>query len=715
MTAGFTGLKVWRALLAAVGLACALSAASAAPEPAVLGGHLDLSSYDIGISGPVPLSGEWELYWQRLLTPAALASSRPTPSYYPIPAGWRGGQAGGQPLSEFGVATYRLTVRLPAGTRQIGLRLPYFYGWAKIFLDGAMVRELGEYEPSAPRTSGAESGLYLFHVVQGRELEIVIQSANFSAAEGGTAWEMLIGDADVMARRQASRQGLDGFLISSMLFMAFYHACLFFFRRHESSSIWFAIFSFLIAARLLIVGEGNIASIYFGISSLWAWRLELVTYYLAIPTMAQFMTVIYPQETRRLIVLVSTLVAVPVSMLTLLMPSTTFAYGLGVMQAINIGLVFFYGRAIVAAVRNRRDGARLFLAGFLAIAFLSVGEIVAVNARFNIPRLSPIGMYLFICFQSILLAKRFNAAFVAAETSERDIRRLNAELREQEKTKLELAKVTAERSMLQASLAEAQDVYTSLGVGDGKATGIAMSSFFNPAEVAGGDWLGVHFDKERQRLFLVIGDVTGHDLLSALVTIASAGTFKGAMATIGARFGTASMEDSLVILAEAMNEAVRDSGRQDRRLMSVALLGIDVATGEVGYVNAGHVPALKVSGTDVRPILARANPLGLRDRAELGRIRIKLEPGDGLFLYTDGLLDNEGPQGEKVRMRRLKRILASEADPEQVRARLVAECQAVWQMERPKDDCSFVYIKWQGPPKAARPISVDEKGPARGA
>jgi serine phosphatase RsbU (regulator of sigma subunit) len=323
---------------------------------------------------------------------------------------------------------------------------------------------------------------------------------------------------------------------------------------------------------------------------------------------------------------------------------------------------------------------------------------VAVDARLNIPRLSPIGMYLFICFQSILLAKRFNAAFVAAEASERDIRRLNAELREQEKTKLALAKVTAEKDMLQMSLAEAQDVYTSLGIGDAVTNGIAMSSFFNPAEVAGGDWLGVHFDKERQRLFLVIGDVTGHDLLSALVTIASAGTFKGAMATIAARLGAASMDECLSTLADAMNAAVRDSGRQDRRLMSIAMLGVDVATGEVTYLNAGHVPALMVSGSDVRAILAPANPLGLYDQAKIGRVRLKLAPGDGLFLYTDGLLDNEGPKGERLRLRHLKRILSSESDPEQVRACLIAECQAVWQMKQPKDDCSFVYVKWQGSP-----------------
>jgi serine phosphatase RsbU (regulator of sigma subunit) len=392
------------------------------------------------------------------------------------------------------------------------------------------------------------------------------------------------------------------------------------------------------------------------------------------------------------------LLTVPVSALTLAAPSTMFRYGLVVMQALNIVLGIVYGRAIVAAVAKRRDGARLFLAGFAAIAFLSVGEIVAVDARLNIPRLSPIGMYLFICFQSILLAKRFNAAFVAAEASERDIRRLNAELREQEKTKLALAKVTAEKDMLQMSLAEAQDVYTSLGIGDAVTSGIAMSSFFNPAEVAGGDWLGVHFDKERQRLFLVIGDVTGHDLLSALVTIASAGTFKGAMATIAARLGAASMDECLSTLADAMNAAVRDSGRQDRRLMSVVMLGVDVATGEVSYLNAGHVPALMVSGSDVRAILAPANPLGLCDQAKIGRVRLRLAPGDGLFLYTDGLLDNEGPKGEKLRIRQLKRILSSESDPEQVRARLIAECQAVWQKKRPKDDCSFVYVKWQGSP-----------------
>jgi serine phosphatase RsbU (regulator of sigma subunit) len=659
-------------------------------------GAIDLSGVDFVRGGAVALRGDWDFYWHELLTPAQISGRSPSAVYYQVPQVWRHGKAGAATLGDFGFATYRARVALPPGTKQVGLQLPYFYGWSKIYLNGEKVRELGHYNPEIPATDSGGNKLLLIQQVPSGKLEIVIQTANFTVTHGGILGDMMIGDPDQMSRGQAFRVGFDMFIISTLIFTAFYHLWMYIFRRFESSNLWFALFSSIIALRVVFVGEGQLGVTFLDLSGLWSWRLELATYFVAIPVLAKFITCMYPEECRRWPVMLSVLVVTPATILTLLTNPPTFAYARMITQLMNIVLVVEYSRAIVTSIRNKRDGSKLFLAGFAVIAGLSVFEIAALNLGLDIPRMSPIGMYLFVGFQSIQLARRFNAAFLAVESRERDIIKLNHELREQEATRVELTKISAERRALQVSLAEAQEVYRSLGQEVRGIPGLDIMSEYQPAEISGGDWIGTNYDEEQRRLYVVLADVTGHDLLSALVSIATAGGFKGAISAIKAHHKSADMKSVLEIIANVLNSAVRDSGDTDNRLMTAAILGIEIDTGRVAYLNAGHTPMLHVSGERIGAVIPPANPFGLKPTARYGSVEVQLKVGDGLFLHTDGLFDNVGPGGQKFKFRDLRQILVQSETADQVLNQLRTVTKVLWGQQKPKDDCTFVFIRWLG-------------------
>ncbi|MBM4251464.1 MAG: hypothetical protein FJ146_05800 [Deltaproteobacteria bacterium] len=693
----------WHAIFAAIFSTFVISISvisTAANHPFVARGVVDLSTMDFVRGGAIPLRGDWEFYWQELLTPAVLREVTDQPTYYQVPQVWRGGKVGDESLSDLGVATYRARVTLPPTVKQVGLQMPYFYGWAQIYLNGEKVKELGHYTPEIPATNSSGNKLILTHQVSQGALEIIIQTANFTVTHGGIVGDMMIGDPDQMARMQAFRIGFDMFLISTLIFTAFYHLWMFVFRRSESSNIWFALFSLIIAMRVIFVGEGQLGGTFLDISGLWSWRLELVTYFVAIPVLAKFINCMFPLDCRPWPVTLSAAVITPATILTLLTTPPVFAYARMITQLMNIVLVFAYSHALMTSIRKKRDGAGLFLAGFAIIAGLSVFEIVALNIGWDIPRMSPIGMYVFVGFQSIQLARRFNAAFLAVESRERDIIKLNHELREQEATRVALTKISAERRALQVSLAEAQSVYRSLGQEVRGIPGLEIVSEYQPAEISGGDWIGTNFDEEQGRLYVVLADVTGHDLLSALVSIATAGGFKGAIAAIKAHNKTADMKTALEILAAVLNSAVRDSGESDHRLMTAAILGIEIDTGKVAYLNAGHTPMLQVSGGHLGAVIPPANPFGLRADASYGSCELQLKEGDGLFLHTDGLLDNIGPGGQRFKLRDLRQILTQSKSADQVLNQLQTATKVLWGQHKPKDDCTFVYIRWLGPPVA---------------
>lgn len=70
------------------------------------------------------------------------------------------------------------------------------------------------------------------------------------------------------------------------------------------------------------------------------------------------------------------------------------------------------------------------------------------------------------------------------------------------------------------------------------------------------------------------------------------------------------------------------------------------AGGDVEIFNAGHLPVIAVQEGDVRLLESTAFPLGMFREASFPSACLQLCGGDMLFLYTDGLSEASGEDGE---------------------------------------------------------------------
>ncbi|MCL7454140.1 MAG: GAF domain-containing protein [Anaerolineae bacterium] len=72
------------------------------------------------------------------------------------------------------------------------------------------------------------------------------------------------------------------------------------------------------------------------------------------------------------------------------------------------------------------------------------------------------------------------------------------------------------------------------------------------------------------------------------------------------------------------------------------------ASGDITYVNAGHVPTLWVQAAkgDVQELRVPGMALGILEQVEFEQHRARLEPGDSLILYTDGITEASNEQRE---------------------------------------------------------------------
>jgi len=168
-----------------------------------------------------------------------------------------------------------------------------------------------------------------------------------------------------------------------------------------------------------------------------------------------------------------------------------------------------------------------------------------------------------------------------------------------------------------------------------------------PARHVGGDYYDFFVADEGKRVPLVLGDVSGKGVPAALLV----STLHSGVRLLSER------EPISAELAERLNRLIQESSSSNK-FITLFLADLDPATGELVYVNGGHNPALlRRADGRLESLGATGLPLGLLADSRYSVARIRLEPGDLLCLYSDGITEAESPAGEELGFERLGEIV----------------------------------------------------------
>ncbi len=258
-----------------------------------------------------------------------------------------------------------------------------------------------------------------------------------------------------------------------------------------------------------------------------------------------------------------------------------------------------------------------------------------------------------------------------------------------------LARETAARLTIESTLAEAQAVYKALGYDATGVPGVEIAYHFQPAEMTGGDWFGVQYDESSQRLYSLVGDVTGHGVPAALITIAVAGAIKGALSVICQQGLHASPNQALKELYQAANEVVLEASHKMDRGMTMFFSCLDMQSGEFTYLNAGHLPPFLIGKEKNLSLVQPGTPLGYGTNHSMETRMIKLNAGEGLLLFTDGLIENQGPEGQVLNHKALGGLLAYDQSPQELKSKILQTSEAICKQHPLGDDCTFLLLRWR--------------------
>jgi serine phosphatase RsbU (regulator of sigma subunit) len=176
----------------------------------------------------------------------------------------------------------------------------------------------------------------------------------------------------------------------------------------------------------------------------------------------------------------------------------------------------------------------------------------------------------------------------------------------------------------------------------------AIHARMEPAKAVGGDFFDF-FLIDDHRLGFVIGDVSGKGVPSALF-MAVCRTLIKATAHGGGSPDACVGQVNRVLASEGVASMY----------VTVFYGVLDTRTGHVAYCNAGHNPpyVLRSDGS-VEPLAQTGGMVvGLFGDAPYEAGQIGLGPGDGLFMYTDGVTEATNPAGDEFAAARLAPCLA---------------------------------------------------------
>lgn len=608
------------------------------PKPEKLKkGFIDLSTWDFYKNGKAALSGDW--YYDDLLNYSEKNESQK--STIKVPGSWNDKLKG-----PYGYVRYSATVRLPVKTPYLSLYLPAIYSSYKVFVNDTEISSFGNaaLEPEYKPKVGIRVVDIPAEIINGPDIKLSIEVANFSYPQGGILRKVFIGENSSIHKENEDKKLIRVF-IGSVIFMAFLsHFFHFIFHPSRASHLYFAITTLMLAVRNLVLGEVILYD--FGIDSYsLVEKITFGTLFPLIPAVVSFVNTIFPGEIptwfRRLSLFLGLFFSLtfflPLKEFLTIKVYSEFALGLTLLT-----LVFYLGRFIIA--KKPFAGVMGFI--FFIAAVGAINDILYTNEIINTALISNYAMLLIIASLSIMLSYEFSSAYgrvdhIAAELgrANKNLLQFQAELENTVKERTlqlenERNELKKRNRIIDSELELAKNIQQKLIPEKVPVENIAW--YYASLDIVCGDFFDFIQLHKPNQLGIFLSDVSGHGVPAAFIT----SLMKGILIETAPK-----VHDPASLLIRMYNSLHNQiSGN-----FISAFYGIyDKSTSELTYATAGHPHPFLISPNSITqlkpehpgPIIGILSGTQLIELKKAPRSsKITLKPGEKIIIYTDGLTE----------------------------------------------------------------------------
>ena len=215
---------------------------------------------------------------------------------------------------------------------------------------------------------------------------------------------------------------------------------------------------------------------------------------------------------------------------------------------------------------------------------------------------------------------------------------------------------------------------------------------FRPCDELAGDILNIyHLDADHIGFYVL--DVSGHGVSAALLSV----TVSRLLAPHGPSSLLRSPTDGRVANPREVLERLNRQliGEQSDQFLTLFYGILDLRSSGLRYANAGHPgPAIISADGTIRTLQNSSFPIGMIDEADYEDEVVQLNPGDRLWLYSDGLVEAMNDHGDQFGKDRLyAELQATDAISVRDGVEHLLRCVEDWTgTGGPQDDISLIAL-----------------------
>jgi hypothetical protein len=165
-------------------------------KPEAVNGTLDLTDWDWEQNGTIDLNGQWEFYWQELLTPEDFKAANVSKKkdFITLPGAWNKYKFNEEELSGDGYATYRLLINHP-NDEILGIKIPRIFTSYNLWINSELIASAGKVGMDKNQMTPQYLPKIRYIKPGTDTIELVIQVTNFRHRSGGILESIQIGSA----------------------------------------------------------------------------------------------------------------------------------------------------------------------------------------------------------------------------------------------------------------------------------------------------------------------------------------------------------------------------------------------------------------------------------------------------------------------------------------------------------------------------------------
>lgn len=214
---------------------------------------------------------------------------------------------------------------------------------------------------------------------------------------------------------------------------------------------------------------------------------------------------------------------------------------------------------------------------------------------------------------------------------------------------------------------------------------LSLGSYSSPALGVSGDYFDV-MQTRKDRLVCVVGDVAGKGVSAALIMV----MIRSILHLI------TNTDRDIATVLDWVNRGITGQVDMDH-YATLCIVAINMETGVMEYANANHQPIMvyRRAKNEVELVELKSVPIGVERGSTYQRLSLKLEDGDLVALYTDGVVEALNESGKQYGRKSLSQAMIKYKDlaPKEIANKIKNDLEVFAGSVRQHDDQTVLVLK----------------------